>query len=126
MLARTKSVDYHYVSDAHLEIDGKLQQWARWVRVRPGGWQTHPMFKEYRSHSWQWRRPEVRDPINSLEAHAMEKAVARLPDKHRDAIRWAYVMCNNPIQMARKLAVSKEGLMVLVVQGRTMLTNRCE
>ena len=124
MLAKVHSVDFHYVSDAHLAIDARLQEWARWVRVRPAGWQSHPMFKQYRSHAWQWHRPEYKTPVNTLEAHEMEKAVAKLPDKHRAAIRWSYVFSNNPIQMARRLAVSREGLLSLVVDGRSMLINR--
>jgi DNA-directed RNA polymerase specialized sigma24 family protein len=124
MLAKVHSVDFHYVSPAHAAIDERLQLWARWVRVRPSGWQTHPMFKQYRSHAWQWERPEAKAPINTLDAVAMEKAVSQLPEKHRDAVRWSYVFQNNPIQMARRLAVSKDGLLALVVDGRSMLNNR--
>lgn len=124
MLAKVHSVDFHYVSEAHREIDADLTQWARWVRVKPSGWQTHPMFRQYRSHHWQWHMPEFQIPVNTLEAHEMEKAVARLPEKNRDAVRWHYVYRNNPIQMARRLAVSKEGLLRLVVDARQMLVNR--
>lgn len=124
MLQKVHSVDFHYVSDAHLEIDAQLVQWARWVRVKPSGWQTHPMFKQYRSHHWQWHEPVYQPPMNTLEAHETEKAVSKLPDKHREAIRWHYVFQNNPIQMARRLAVTKQGLLDLVVDGRQMLVNR--
>jgi DNA-directed RNA polymerase specialized sigma24 family protein len=124
MLAKVHSVDFHYVSDAHQAIHERLELWARWVRVKPTGWQTHPMFKQYRSHSWQWHTPEIRTPVNTLEAHALEKAVSALPEKHRDAVRWSYVFQNNPLQMARRLGVSKEGLLALVVDGRAMLINR--
>lgn len=124
MLAKVHSVDFHYVSESHREIDLALTQWARWVRVKPSGWQTHPMFRQYRSHAWQWEAPIVQAAINTLEAHKTEKAVSALPEKHRDAVRWSYVFRNNPIQMARRLGVSKEGLLALVVDGRTMLINR--
>ena len=120
----TAFVDFHHVKDTHREIDAQLCAWARWVRVRPSGWQTHPMFRQYRSHAWQWERPVIQDPVNTLEAHKIEKAVAKLPDKQRDAVRWSYVFRNNPNQMARRLGVSMGGLLELVVQGRTMLVNR--
>jgi DNA-directed RNA polymerase specialized sigma24 family protein len=124
MLMKTHSVDFHYVSDAHREIDQHLQEWARWVKVRPGGWQSAPMWRNYRSHAWQWHQPVIQTPVNTLRAHDTEKAVAKLPDKHRAAIRWSYIWRNNPIQAARGLGVSKEGLLQLVVDGRTMLINR--
>ena len=124
MLAKVHSVDFFYVSDAHQDIHERLELWARWVRVKPSGWQTHPMFKQYRSHAWQWHRPEVKAEINTLDAAMLEKAVGKLPEKNRDAIRWSYVFCNNPIQMARRLGVSKEGLLELVIAGRSMLKNR--
>ena len=124
MLAKVHSVDFHFVSIGHHDIDKDLEQWARWVRPRPAGWQTHPMFKQYRSHAWQWHVPELHPPINTLDAHKMEIAVSKLPQKNRDAVRWHYVFRNNPIQMARQLGVSKLGLLALVVAGRTMLNNR--
>ena len=118
------SIDFFLIPDAHLAIDARLCMWARWVRVRPAGWQTHPMFRQYRSHAWQWEAPIVQMPINTLQAHATEKAVAALPDKNRDAIRWSYVFPSNPAGMARRLAVTREGLLALVNDGRTMLINR--
>ena len=82
------------------------------------------MFRQYRSHAWQWERPTVRDAVNVPEAVEMEKAVSQLPEKHRTAIRWSYVFPGSPLKMARELAVSKEGLLLLEQQGRTMLVNR--
>jgi DNA-directed RNA polymerase specialized sigma24 family protein len=117
-------IDYHYVSEKHENVNRLLVQWARWVKVRPTGWQTHPMFAQYRSKAWQWHVPELHTPINTLEAADMEKLVGGLPEKHRDAVRWHYVYTNSPAAMARQLAVSKQGLLDLVIDGRTMLVNR--
>lgn len=117
-------VDFWLVEDRHLEVHGKLEQWARWVRVRPSGWQVAPMFRQYRSHAWQWERPEVQAPVNVPQAVEMEKAVSLLPEKHREAIRWAYVFAGNPAAVARRLAVNKQGLLDLIHQGRAMLVNR--
>jgi DNA-directed RNA polymerase specialized sigma24 family protein len=123
-MRREEHVDYFLVRDEHLAIHALLEQWARWVRVRPHGWQTAPMFRHYRSKAWQWERPEPKPTVNVLEAVEMEKAVSALPEKHRDAIRWQYVFSGSPIAMARHLAVSKAGLLDLIHAGRTMLRNR--
>lgn len=121
---RRDHIDFFLVRDDHLAIHEKLEAWARWVRPRAQGWQVAPMFRQYRSKSWQWHRPEIQVQPNIPEAVAMEKAVAQLPEKHRDAIRWSYVFTGNPAGMAQRLAVSKQGLMDLVSEGRTMLRNR--
>ncbi len=118
------AIDFFLIADGHALIHGRLEEWARWVKVHPHGWQTHPMFKGYRSHAWQWERPEVQTPINTLRAAEMEKAVGALPEKQMWAIRWNYVFNGGPLVMARKLGVSMDGLQELVTQGRTMLKNR--
>jgi DNA-directed RNA polymerase specialized sigma24 family protein len=123
-MRREEMVDYFVVRDDHLEIHERLNQWARWVRVRPHGWQVAPMFRQYRSKAWQWERPEPKPQTNIPEAVEMEKAVSSLPEKHRTAIRWVYVVCDGPGRVARELGVSKQGLMDLIDAGRTMLRNR--
>ena len=116
-----RDCDFSFVPARHDEIDRRLQHWAMWVRVRPQPWKQHPMFRQYRSHAWQWHVPEIRVQINTLEAHETEKAVSFLPDKHRAAVRWYYVFQANPAGMARKLGVSVHGLNDLVNIGRDML-----
>lgn len=123
MLAKVKPVDYFYLPDHHQAVDARLQEWARWVRVRSFNWQTHPMWRNTTSNWRQWHQPEISDPVNTLAAMEVEKAVSKLPSKHRDALRWAYVFKGNPVAMARNLAVSKDGLMDLINNGRTMLKN---
>lgn len=118
------AVDFHLVEDRHLEIHARLEAWARWVRVRPHGWQVSPMFRQAQSNSRQWHAPEPRESVNVPEALEMEKAVSLLPDKHRTAIRWAYVFPGNPAAVARMLAVSLHGLRGLVGDARSMLKNR--
>jgi DNA-directed RNA polymerase specialized sigma24 family protein len=123
-MRREEHVDYFLVSDEQLGIHRALENWSRWVRVRPHGWQVSPMFRQYRSHAWQWHAPAIRTPVDMPAAVAMEKAVSGLPEKHRTAIRWCYVMAGHPAAMARSLGVSKQGLMDLIVSARTMLRNR--
>jgi hypothetical protein len=136
-MRRDDWVDFFAVADHHLAIHQRLESWARWVRVRPHGWQVAPMFRQYRSHAWQWEAPTVQAAINIPEAVEMEKAVSLLPEKNREAIRWAYYWAtippivakmndkeSGPTGMARRLAVTKEGLMDLIQGGRSMLINR--
>ena len=124
MLMRvTETVDYTHVQDSHQAIHARLENWRRWVIVRPHGWQTHPMWRNSRT-SRQWDiSPHVGVSTDTLDAMLIEKAVSSLPTKQREALRWCYVHCNNPAAMARELAVSKQGLADLVSSARTMLTN---
>ena len=119
-----ETVDYNHVPERHTAIHARLENWRRWVIVRPNGWQTHPMWRNSRT-SRQWDiSPHVGVSTDTLDAVLVEKAVAALPEKHRAAVRWSYVHCGNPVAMARALAVSKQGLADLVDSGRTMLKNR--
>lgn len=118
------TVDYNYVHERHAAIHARLENWARWVVVRPHGWQVAPMFRMYQSKARQWEAPVIQNPVDMLDAVLLEKAVSALPEKHRTAVRWSYVHCGNPVAMARSLAVSKQGLADLVDAGRTMLQNR--
>ena len=125
MLMRVQeTVDYCHVQPQHEAIHARLTNWARWVKVRPQGWPTHPMWRKALT-SKQWdASPHIPNPVNTLDAVVVEKAVSALPEKHRAAVRWSYVHSGNPVAMARALAVSKQGLADLVDSGRTMLQNR--
>lgn len=116
-------IDFHAVEAKHAQIDARLRNWAEWVRPRRPSW-ISPMFRMARSNSRQWHSPEVGVQIDSLDAQAMEKAVFGLPPPHRDAVRWSYVICCRPAIACRALAVSMDGLHLLVRDGRQMLHNR--
>ena len=120
----TETVDYNHIPAHHEAIHERLMNWERWVRVRPQGWFTHPMFRMYQSKARQWEAPVIQNPVNTIDAALIEKAVYALPDKHRSAVRWWYVYRRDPVAMARNLGVSKQGLADLVEAGRTMLKNR--
>ena len=126
MLMRVQDtiVDYNHVQDRHKAIHARLENWRRWVIVRPSGWQVAPMFRMYQSKARQWHAPVIQTPVDTLDALLMENAVAALPEKHREAVRWWYVYRRDPVAMARNLGVSKQGLADLVDAGRTMLNNR--
>jgi len=121
----TEIVDYNHVQDRHQAIHARLENWRRWVIVRPHGWQTAPMFRMYQSKARQWEAsPRIGTPVDTIDAALMEKAVYALPEKHREAVRWWYVYRRDPVAMARSLGVSKQGLADLVEAGRAMLKNR--
>lgn len=123
MRVQETTVDYNHVKPEHEAVHERLSNWARWVRVRPQGWQTHPMFRMFQSKARQWEAPMIQNPVNALDALAIERAVSALPRKHREAVRWCYVFQGNPAGAARTLAVSKQGLADLVSDGRTMVKN---
>ncbi len=120
----TETVDYCHIATHHEAIHARLVNWERWVRVRPHGWATAPMFRMYQSKARQWEAPVIQNPVDTLDAVLLEKAVYALPEKHREAVRWWYVYRRDPVAMARSLGVSKQWLADLVDAGRTMLQNR--
>lgn len=120
---KTDYIDFHAVRDEHLEIHRRLLNWARWVTPRTPSW-VSPMFRMYRSHAWQWHTPEHRETCDMLDAQRIEKEVSGLPQKHREAVRWAYVICCPPIKAQRALGLTKDGLFRHIQDGRTMLKNR--
>ena len=115
------SIDFDYVPSNQAEIDKRLVNWERWVKVRPHGWHTAPMFRQAQSNSRQWHPPEIKDPVDSLDAVVIEKAVSALPDKHRIALRWFYVFKGSPVKLARSLGLTLDALFDLIIDARSML-----
>jgi hypothetical protein len=116
-------VDYNHVPEHHAEIHQRLEQWARWVKPGQQAWKMQPMWRFFQSGWRQWHRPEVRPPVNTLEAGETERAICQLPEKERAAVRWCYVFGGDPIKMARNLGVTPKGLADAVQRGRVMLLN---
>ena len=115
------SIDFDYVPSNQHDADKRLVNWARWVTVRPHGWHAAPMFRQAQSNSRQWHPPEIKDPVNSLDALEVENAVSALPDKHKMALRWFYVYKGSPVKLARNLAVTLDALFDLIIDARSML-----
>lgn len=92
MLTRVQeATDYNYVPERHQAIHARLENWARYVSVRRIAWPTQPMFRQARTpRSWDID-PHIPVPVNTLDGHVIEKAVAGLPPKRRTLIRWLYV-----------------------------------
>ena len=123
MLMKTHTIDFHTVEQHQRAIDLRLVNWARWVRPGRQNW-VSPMFAQYRSKAWQWERPQIADPLDILDAMKLEKAVGALPDKHRTAVRWAYVIKNEPWRVQKRLGLTVDGLMQYLRDGRQMLIVR--
>lgn len=121
-------IDLHHIATRHDEIDRRLREWARWVRVSPKPWATQPMFRWARSNARQWEAdPAIRETMNTLDCHEIERAVSFLPTKHRSATRWAYVFPYiHAGKIQRELAVTADALAVLIVNSRDMLANRLQ
>lgn len=123
MKTRIEPVDFHQVDDTQAAMHHRLENWARYVAFRRMAWQG-PIWRMGRSHGRQWHQPDIRASVDTLDGHAMEKAVSALPEKHRDAIRWHYVFRTTPASAARQIGVTYEVLAALVRSGRSMLINR--
>ena len=84
-----------------------------------------PMWANYKPERDNGHAAEAHIPIDTIDGHNMEKAVFELPEKHRAAIRWHYCFFYiSPGKTQRALGVTRSGLMDLIHDGRSMLTNR--
>lgn len=122
MLMKTKTVDFHHVEEHHKDMDKRLHNWSRWVKPRAPSW-VSPMFRMYRSNAWQYHKPEHRESCDMVDAMKLEKAVSKLPEKHREAIRWSYVFPVAPFKMQKSLGVTEQGLYDLKRSAVQMLIN---
>lgn len=119
-------IDIHHVPARHDYINQRLEEWARWVRVRQTGWFQQPMFRMYQSKARQWETtPHIPVAINGLDALEIERAVSILPDKHRAAIRWAYVFGFVPVRkVERELGLTHDALVQMICDSRDMVKKR--
>jgi hypothetical protein len=123
-MKRDPLVDFFLVESHQLAIHARLNNWANYVRDRPSRF-VSPIWKLGKSNGRQWHAPSYGTPIDSLDGHKLEKAVADLPEKHRDALRWSYCYPYIlPHKVRKHLGVTDAGLMELVRSGRAMLVNR--
>lgn len=116
-----ESVDFHLIPARQESIHLRLLNWARWCHGSASA-TTAPMFRFYRSTE-QWAH-DASVPVDSLDAHRIEKAIIQLPEQPRAAIRWHYTAAGDPARCARTLGVTKPELAQLVIDARNMLVNR--
>ncbi len=122
---KREPIDFFIIEPSQLDMHRRLENWSRYVSGGRGSWTQAPIWKLGKSNGRQWHQPEFRPSVDTLDGHKLEKAVAALPEPHRDAIRWAYVFTYiNPGKMRRHLGVTDSGLAKLVKDARSMLVNR--
>ena len=120
-----QSADFSRIPARHDAINIRLEHWGQWVTVKPRGWGIQPMFRQYRSHAWQWERPEIKARINTIEASETERAVSTLPEQHRTVIRWLYVWPWVPVNAVRRdLGLTRVELASMAVDARDMVIDR--
>lgn len=120
-------VDFSAVPPSQWAMHDRLENWAKWCRGgdRQAGSAASPMFALYRStDARRAYGDETTVPLDRLDAMHVAKGVAALPGKHRRAVQWCYLHPRNPANMARELAVSLEGMAMLIRNARSMLMNR--
>lgn len=125
-MKREPSVDFFLVDPKHIAIHERLVNWSRWSWSGGGGTSASPMFRLYRAPDQEDRDDLTRTswPIDSLDAAKLQKGVCALPIPQRHAVNWHYVRPSNPRREAQRLAVTMEGLALLVRSARVMLINR--
>lgn len=102
--ARSDSgVDLHRVLPRHIDVDGHLRNWARWVRVAIPRGKVQPMFRYYQSKARQWEAPNLQDQVNAIAAWEIEKVVSTLPPRFRTLARWAYAFPWVPLGKVRRV-----------------------
>ena len=116
--------DFHAIRPEHQGIHDSLLNWVRVVRDSQFHTRPQPMFRYYRSAE-VWITPDQQIPTDSEAGWKMERSIRNLPEKHREAIRWAYIHRRiPPHKQARRLAISVLVLGEMVHTARTMLKNR--
>ena len=120
-----QTADFSRIPARHDAINLRLEHWGQWVTVRPQGWGIQPMFRQYRSHAWQWERPEIKARINTIEASETERVVSMLPEQHRTVIRWLYVWPWVPVNAVRRdLGLTRVELASMAMDARDMVIDR--
>ena len=116
-------IDFHAVAERHEAIHARLQNWARSLYSRPGQ-KTAPGFDGYQSPPNVRREVEASMPVDQADARKIAQGVAALPEKHRKAVQWSYVLKSSVAAGRRYIGVTAEELDRLVVDARDMLKNR--
>lgn len=117
-----RDIDFHLVPEHQLAMHARMLNWARWARGS-GSSHVSPMFRGYRSTDIHVA-PQVSEPVDSIDAWEVARAVYALPEKHRAATNWHYIKPVMPFRACREIGCTPEALAMLVIDGRTMLINR--
>lgn len=119
----TTNPDFQYVAPEQKAMDTRLDNWARWVHVRPQAW-VSPIWKLGKSNGRQWHEPELRPTCDQQDGSKMEIAVRALPDVHMRSLRWFYVYRYSEQKFRREAGLTRDGLVQVLKDARQMLINR--
>ena len=81
-------------------------------------------FDGYQSPAQVRAEREAGIPVDRADAAKVAKGVAALPEKHRKAVQWCYVMRSSIGSGRRYVVATSADLARLVVDARSMLVNR--
>lgn len=116
-------IDFHAVAERHEAIHARLQNWARSVCAYPLP-KTAAGFDGYQSPAQVRAEQQASIPVDRFDASKIARGVADLPERHRKAVQWSYVM-RKSVGWGRRYVVATEAeLERLVVDSRDMLHNR--
>lgn len=115
-----QAVDFFHIPSEQTEIHARLVNWARWASPGHRG-SVHPMFRGYRPYLYP--EPASSSPINTLDAAQVQKIMCRVPERHRIAVQWYYIINGSPARICRAMGVNPAGLAQMVVEARTMVRN---
>lgn len=122
-------VDFARIPPTQWDVHERLENWGRWSHGSDGrGRGVAPGFESYRT-SDRWVERTYGEltvvTVNSKDAVAIQKTVNELPEKHRQALHWAYIHGGKNAQgQAWKLALSLQGLADMLSDARIMVRNR--
>ena len=116
-------IDFHAVAQRHEAIHARLQNWARTL-YSPAGQDVAAGFSGYQSPASVRAEREASIPADQVDARKIAKGVADLPEKHRKAVQWSYVMRKSVMWGRRYVVATEAELDRLVVDSRDMLRNR--
>lgn len=114
------SVDFTQVKPEHESIHDRLLNWARWCKGSKGQ-NVHPMFRQYRNDYWE--PAPTPTSSNVIDAVEVQKIMKDIPEAHRIALQWFYVVKCGPRKVCMALGESMAGLETLLHNGRAMAGN---
>jgi DNA-directed RNA polymerase specialized sigma24 family protein len=114
-------IDFNHVPPEQSAIHERLVNWERWQRGGNAG-NVHPMFRQYRPAGYA--EASAPSTVNALDAVEVQKVMKDIPERHRIAVQWFYILRTSPTKVCQAVGCSKEGLAVLIEDGRTMIKNR--
>lgn len=115
------------------EIQDRLENWARWARVRPHYSSCKSLEGRYKAPP-TWHPPEPKINVDTLDAAVIEKALVNpsFPKKARELIKYSYLYPQiNHMKMCRKLGIKNNDIdgelrmAILMLENRLRVNENC-